>query len=114
MQDEQQPEHIPVSMGWRLPDDSRVKVTYNTRVIAYEAARDRWLVVLENLQDPSGFDSRTSLPGDARAKILALSGKWAYVPDEARNGVTLPLKYETLTGQIRFFYTGDPRLQSNK
>jgi hypothetical protein len=113
MQDEQKPDQIAVSMGWRLPDDSRVKVTYNARVIAFEANRDRWLVVLEDLQDPSGFDNLTSLPGDARAKILAIVGKWAYVPDEARNGITLPLKYETLTGQIRFFYSGDPRLQSN-
>jgi hypothetical protein len=109
MQDEQQPEHIAVSMGWRLPDNRRVKVTYNSRVIAYEAGRDRWLVVLEDLQDPSGFASLAELPGDARAKILALSGKWAYIPDDARNDVTLPLKYETLTGQIRYFYEDDPR-----
>ena len=99
------PSSMPVSFGWRLPDDTRVKVTFNTRVVSYEEDKDRWLVVLETPAD----DDLSSLPLEAGDKIRALAGRWAYVPDEARNGITLPLKYETLTGRIRFFYPADPR-----
>jgi len=31
------------------------------------------------------------------------------IPSEARLGMTLPLKYETLTRQVRYFYDQDPR-----
>jgi hypothetical protein len=100
------PEYIAVSFGWRLPDNSRVKVTFNTHVISYEEDKDRWLVVLETLLQPA---YPAQLPADISARVAALSGMWAYVPDEARHGITLPLKYETLTGRIRYFYAEDPR-----
>ena len=103
-----QNEMIAVSMGWRLPDESRVRVTYNSRVVAYEAGKDRWLVVLEQLLTEA--DGLAQVDTQVRDMINALVGKWAYVPDAARDGITLPLKYETLTGDIRFFYPGDPRL----
>ena len=97
-------EHLDVSMGWRLPDGARVKATFDTQFVTYEEDKDRWVVVFErNLTDLSGVDAQ------ARALIEALAGKWAYVPSDARNGVTLPLKHETLTGRIRFFYEADPR-----
>lgn len=99
-------ERIQVSMGWRLADDRWVKATYDTRVIAYEEDKDRWLVVLESITNPATLDNA---PAEARELIEHLAGKWAYVPDEARHGTTLPLKYGTLTGAPRFFYTGDPR-----
>jgi hypothetical protein len=108
---QEKPEHIPVSMGWRLPDDRRVKVTFNTRVVAYEEDKDRWLVMLEDLAGPP---SLPDLPPDDQARILALAGKWAYVPDDARKGITLPLKYETLLGRIKFFYASDPREVNSK
>lgn len=100
------PQYIAVSMGWRLPDESRVKVIYQTRVISYEYDKDRWLVVLEQMTEPAILDG---IAEETRSLLTALRGKWAYVPDEARNGTVLPLKYETLTGRIRFFYTQDPR-----
>jgi hypothetical protein len=105
-----------VALGWRLPDDSRAKVTYDARVVAYEADKDRWLVVLERLHDEAGFDALRDLPAETRDLIRALAGRWAYVPDDARHGVTLPLKYETLTGRgpARFFYAQDPRLNDNR
>src|SRR4029450_9204479 len=99
---EYMPEHMPVSFGWRLPDDTRVKVTFTTRVVAYEEDKDRWLVMLEA---PMAGDL-AGLPADASARVRSLTGTWAYVPDAAREGLTLPLKYETLTGRIRYFYAG--------
>ena len=96
-------------MGWRLPDESRVKAMFEARFVYYEENKDRWVVVFErNLTDLTGVDAPTV------ALIDALAGKWAYVPADARNGVTLPLKYETLTGRIRFFYNADPRQHEPK
>ena len=102
-----QNEHIAVSMGWRLPDESRVRVTYNSRVVAYEETKDRWLIVLEDLVP--GAAGSSPLNAQTRDLVDALAGKWAYVPDAVRDGIVLPLKYETLTGHIRFFYASDPR-----
>jgi hypothetical protein len=105
-----QNEHIAVSMGWRLPDESRLRVTYSSRVVAYEEDKDRWLVVLENvLPDATNPDGLANTDAVTRNLVASLAGKWAYVPEAARAGITLPLKYETLTGRIRFFYAGDPR-----
>ena len=103
----EQVEQFPVSMGWRLPDEQRVKVTYHTRVVSYEADRDRWLVQLVRLT--SATPPLTEIPPETRALIEQLAGQWIYVPDDARNGITLPLKYETLTRRIRYFYASDPR-----
>ena len=98
-------------MGWRLPDDRRVKVTYQSRVVGYEQDKDRWLVILERLTDAA--PPLTDIPSETRELIERLAGKWIYVPDDARNGITLPLKYETLTGRVRYFYISDPRVSSN-
>lgn len=100
------PDHIAVSMGWRLPDDSRLKVTYQTSVISYEEDKDRWLVRLLEIIEPTDL---ADIPADTRSLLDDLPGKWAYVPDAARDGTVLPLKYETLTGDIRYFYASDPR-----
>jgi len=97
-------------MGWRLPDGRRIKVTCQTSVIGYEADKDRWLVVLGQMIEPATLDD---IPEETRNLLLALPGKWAYVPDEARNGTVLPLKYETLTGRIRYFYAQDPRVKQD-
>lgn len=99
-------DHFAVSMGWRLPDNSRLKVTFQTSVISYEETKDRWLVRLKDIIQPTDL---TGIPADTRSLLDALPGKWAYVPDEARFGTVLPLKYETLTGRIRYFYADDPR-----
>lgn len=96
-----------MSLGWRLADDRWVKATYDARVVSYEADKDRWLVVLEDqLTTPADLAGEDA---ELRGLIASLAGKWAYVPAAARDGVTLPLKYATLTGAIRFFYAGDPR-----
>jgi hypothetical protein len=93
-------------MAWRMADDRWVRATYNTRVVSYEEDKDRWLVMLEGVADPASLDGA---PAETRELIEHLAGMWAYVPDEARNGTTLPLKYGTLTGVQRFFYASDPR-----
>lgn len=96
---------IFVSFGWRLPGDARLKVTFSAEVVAYQADKDRWLI---RLKGPApALDPR--VPEDIRRAIENLPDRWVFVPGEARNGLTLPLKLETLTGRIRYFYTEDPR-----
>uniref|UniRef100_A0A7C2ZXM9 ACT domain-containing protein n=1 Tax=Thermorudis sp. TaxID=1969470 RepID=A0A7C2ZXM9_9BACT len=96
-------ERIAVRCAWRPPNSQvRLHATFDAQVIEYDAAQDRWLVRLTGL-------CTTDADPAARALIEAQIGRWAYVPSEARRGLTLPLKYETLTGGIRFFYTDDPR-----
>jgi hypothetical protein len=106
-------EHMAVSFGWKLPDERRVKVTFDTRVVTYEEERDRWLVVLEPLDPAASASLPGDLPNNAATLIQALAGKWAYVPQAAREGVTLPLKFETLTRSGWYFYDADPRIASN-
>ncbi|MCS6848389.1 MAG: hypothetical protein RMN52_11845 [Anaerolineae bacterium] len=96
-------EMITVKCAWRLPDDARIHATFDAELIAYDDRQDRWLVRLTGVRS-------TDAPAEARALVESQTGKWAYVPSEARRlGLTLPLKYETLTGRIRFFYADDPR-----
>jgi len=95
-------ETIEVTCGWRTPDGSRTTATYRAEIIEYDAARDRWLVRF------TGVQAEDTEPV-TRGLIEAQVGKWAYVPSEARRGMTLPLKYETLTGKPRWFYADDPR-----
>lgn len=96
---------MSVSFGWRLADDTRLKVTFAAEVVAYQADKDRWLI---RLKGPApALDPR--VPADIRQAIEHLPGQWVFVPNEARNGLTLPLKLETLTGRIRYFYIDDPR-----
>ena len=74
-------------------------------VNATDLPAGRWLI---RLKGPApALDPR--VPADIRQAIENLPDRWVFVPNEARNGLTLPLKLETLTGRIRYFYTDDPR-----
>ena len=98
-----QDEHIVVKCAWRAPDErSRFRAVFEAEVIEYDYKQDRWLVRLLTLR---AMDADLA----TRALIEAQLGRWAYVPSEARRGLTLPLKFQTLTGQIRYFYARDPR-----
>jgi len=96
-------ERIIIRCAWRAPDGcSRLHAAFEAEVIEYDYGQDRWLVRLRDLR-------ATDADPDARALVEAQLGRWVYVPSEARRGLTLPLKYETLTGQVRYFYSSDPR-----
>lgn len=96
-------EVIDVHCSWRLPDDSWAKANLRAEVIEYDEKRDRWLVRFAGAHVAAEVDATT------RALIASQVGKWAYVPGVARRGLTLPLKYGTLTGKPRWFYADDPR-----
>lgn len=92
-----------VKMSWRLPNNTRFSAHFEARMHAYEAEQDRWVVQFEKLAWMT-----EGMPAAVVERVRALVGKWARVPNEARFGMTLPLKFETLAGRIRFFYDEDP------
>ncbi|MCS6773219.1 MAG: hypothetical protein RMM31_09720 [Anaerolineae bacterium] len=98
-----QDEAIEVKCSWRLPNGERAQASFLARVVTYDEAQDRWLVRLQEVRILSPADEAS------RDLIYSKVGCWAWVPSEARQGMTLPLKYETLTGHIRWFYAQDPR-----
>jgi hypothetical protein len=92
-----------VKLGWRLPNNTRFSAHFEARMHKYEAEQDRWIVQFEKL-----VWMTEGMPAAVVDRVRALVGKWARVPNEARFGMTLPLKFETLAGKIRFFYDNDP------
>ncbi len=96
-------EQVVVNCSWRLPDGRRTTASFAAEVIAYEPPQDRWIMRLTDVR------TEPALNEEARSLIQAQVGKWVYVPSEARQGMALPLKYETLTGQVKFFRNEDPR-----
>jgi len=94
-----------VSFSWRLPDNTRTGAVFAAHTQGYDEVRDRIIVTLAELQTP--LDAH--LDEGTKALILGLTGTWVQIPSEARLGMTLPLKYETLTRQVRYFYDQDPR-----
>lgn len=99
----------PVNFGWKLPDGPWVRAAFSVEVIAYDEPRDRWLCVLRALHSQPD-----SVPEPIAALIRGLINKWVYVPTEGRNGLTLPLKLDTLRGKPRFFYDVDPRIKPTR
>lgn len=96
---------LRVRFGWRLPNNTRFEAAFDARVEAYEAAQDRWIVQFERIAEVT-----PGLPANVTERLNGLLGKWARVPNEARFGMTLPMKFETLAGKVKFFYDADPRI----
>lgn len=97
-------ETMLVKFGWRLPNNTRFNAHFQAQLRAYEREQDRWIVTLDKL-----LWITEGMPAAVTERVAALAGKWARVPNEARFGMTLPLKFETLAGRIKFFYDADPR-----
>ena len=94
-----------VAFSWRLPDNRRIQASFGVEAVDYDAAKDRIVCLLTSLLTPID----PSVPEETCTLIAALPGHYVLIPSEARLGLTLPLKYETLTKQIRYFYATDPR-----
>lgn len=97
-------EQITIHFTWRLPDGSRARASFLADVIEYETSKDRWLCQLRQLQT-----SLDAVPAPVAAYIRELPGHWVFIPTEGKNGLTLPLKLETLLGKPRYFKPEDPR-----
>ena len=95
-----------VQFGWKQPDGRWIRASFLTEWVAYDSIRDRWLGILRELVSPLD-----DIPMPIANPIRALIHSWVYVPAEGRNGMTLPLKLDTLRGKPRFFHKDDPRLK---
>lgn len=108
------PDAIDVAFGWRLPNQNgqngidavRVKAVFACQILRRDEAQNRWLVRLDELR---AITAAQPIPPEFDERIRALVGRYALVPFEASTSMTLPMKIETLTGQIRYFHTTDPR-----
>jgi hypothetical protein len=88
--------------GWQATNGSRLRATFRTEVVGKDEGRsDRVLVRLGELAQFSwqGAPDESLLP-----HLRALTGKRALVAPQALEGLRLPLKLATLTGQMRFFF----------
>lgn len=98
-------DQIVVKCSWRMPEGGHAQAAFLAQVVTYDPNQDRWLVRFQDVRILSAVDEAS------RALIQSKVGSWAWVPSEARQGMALPLKYETLTGRVRWFYAQDPRLR---
>jgi hypothetical protein len=88
--------------AWQSKSGSRLLATFRAEVLGKdESGRDRILVRLGQLIESSwqGEPDESLLP-----YLSALTGKRACVAPQALEGLRLPLKLATLTGQMRYFF----------
>ena len=96
-------DRLPVHYSFRLPDGDLIKVTFAATIEAEEDEHARYWVRLGSWHDlewPSGHAPEEHIV----VKLNALIGKRARIPQEATTGTRLPMKYRTLTRDLRYFY----------
>lgn len=88
------PPEVTLRFAW-TPPPGRVRAAYRAEVLRYEQGGSRYVCRLAELlsveKNAAGEISDETLHG--------LIGKCVRVPGEALNGMTLPLKMSTLTGE---------------
>lgn len=94
---------LPVHYSFRLPDGGLMKVTFAATIVAAEDEGARYWVRLGAWRDLEWQAGRTPEP-EIVDKLDALVGKRARIPQEATTGTRLPMKYRTLTRELRYFY----------
>ncbi len=95
---------FPLHYSFRLPAGGLLQVTYAATLESVDSTGPGlyWarLGAYRDLVWPAGQS-----PEPAIVKRLdALVGKRVKIPEEAITGTILPMKYRTLTGEIRYFY----------
>jgi len=88
--------------GWQATNGSRLLATFRAQVLGKDTGRsDRVIVRLSELTEWSwqGAPDESLLP-----HLRALTGKQALITPQALEGLRLPLKLATLTGELRFFF----------
>lgn len=88
--------------GWRATNSSRLLATFRAQVLGKDEGRsDRVLVRLSELVEWSwqGTSDESLLP-----HLHRLIGRRALVAPQALEGMRLPLKLATLSGEMRYFF----------
>ncbi len=94
---------FPLRYSFRLPGGGLLKVTFDATIESEEHEHALYWVRLgrwHELQSPAG----QAPAADIVDKLDALVGKRARIPEEATRGTRLPMKYRTLTREMRYFY----------
>jgi hypothetical protein len=96
-------DRFPVLYSFRLPSGGRIRLTYDCTQVDEDRGKDLYVVRLDGWHDlewPPG-----QAPDEQIVALLnALVGMRARIPKEASTGARLPMKYETLTREMRYFY----------
>ena len=89
------PHIVTLRFAWSQPS-IRVKATFRAEALSHIVKSDHYLCKLIDLQrvERKGADDTS-----ADSKIRDLVGKYVRVPQEALDGLVLPLKITTLTGK---------------
>ena len=96
-------DRLPVHYSFRLPDGGLIKVTFAATIEAGEPEHGLYWVRLgawSGLEWPAGHAPEEHIVD----KLNALIGMRARIPQEATTGTRLPMKYRTLTRDLRYFY----------
>lgn len=94
---------ILVNMAWTLPDGHRLTVTFESQVEAVELDRNRLRVQLRKIQAAGGSQPESEVEPYFLERVMALIGKRAQVPLDTLQGIVLPLRLATLTGEHPYF-----------
>lgn len=99
------PQLVTLRFAWSQPS-IRIKATFKAKALSHIVKSDRYLCKLIDLQrlEHKGPDDT-----NADSKIRDLVGKYVRVPQEALDGLVLPLKITTLTGkQLNPYFFDEP------
>jgi hypothetical protein len=107
MEAPQPDETFPVHMGWTLPDGIRLRVTFEVQVEALELDRNRMRCRLLQVQSAGGSRPESEVDPEYFEHVMGLIGKRAMIPLDARQGIVLPLRLATLTGEHKYFFDLD-------
>lgn len=94
---------FPLNMSWALPDGHRLQVVFEAQVEALELDKNRMRCLLLRIQAASGSQPESEVDPYYFDRVMGLVGKRALIPLDALEGIVLPLRLATLTGEHPFF-----------
>lgn len=97
-------EIFPVHLAWRLPDGNRLKVTFEAQVEGLELDKNRMRCRLLRIQAAIGNRPQSEVDSRYFDLVMGLVAKRALFPLDAFEGIVLPLRLATLTGEHGFFF----------
>jgi hypothetical protein len=103
MVDPQLGDVVLVNMAWALPDGHRLRVTFESQVEAVELDGNRLRIRVLKIQAAGGSQPESEVEPYFLERVMALIGKHAQVPLDTLQGIVLPLRLATLTGEHPYF-----------
>ena len=103
--DQPQPgDTFPVQMGWTLPGGTRLQVTFQARVEAMVVDKNRMRCRLLQVLAAGGNRPQAEMDPYYFEQVMGLIGRQAMIPLDAFQGIVLPLRLATLTGEHHYFF----------